>query len=731
MMGMAALLASAGAAAQESKPLYRYVDPLIGVGNANEGDTIPGPTLPTGSIHPSPETLTGSNAGYDPNAPISGFAQLHTQGSGGLPSYGTFLVSPQTGVPSFVERDHLSPKVNERAGADAYAVTLTRYKTRVEVTPAHYAALYRFSFPAGQARNIVFDVTRKIHGDLGTAGAEVTLDPKTGTIIGRVRTKNYWQPTSVDIWFAAKLDQAPDGWGTVVGGVAKAGATGAVAAEDVPLGAYWSFAPTAKAVPVSMSIAVSFTSAERAAELLAQDMPNFDFDRVRGAAQATWNAALSKLTIDGVGGPDRRRFYTALAQSMVQPRDRTLDQPLVDRLAPLWDDHYTLWDTYRTAFPLMSLIRPRDEAATIASILSTFDRFGVADTAFIAGRNYHVGQGGDEVDNVLGEAFIRGLPGVDWRRAADVTRYNALERRRPRYQIQGWFAPGDRGPEFDHDRAQSGSSTLAFSLNDFYAAKLSAFAGRADEAAMLAKRSGSWRNVWNPRATSDGFNGFIIPRYADGRFQPLDPKAGWDVATGNHNDGFYEGTAWIYSNAVLHDVPGMIAAMGGRERFVARLQHSLGSGLIDYTNEPSFATPWLFDDVGRPDLASYWANAVFARFTANAYPGDEDAGAMSAHYVFNRIGLFPKLTTDLYYLHAPHQPRAELTLEGGKRFVILARKWAPGRVYIQSAILNGQPLTVPFVKQGAITAGGTLEVVLGDTPGTWGRTDLTNTKDSK
>lgn len=714
-----ATAATVAPATMSAPQLYRYVDPRIGTGNDDQGDTVPGPTRPAGSIHPSPETLVGSNAGYDKDAPISGFAQLHTQGSGGRTTYGTFLVSPQTGDPVFDEAAHLSPKADERLAADAYAVTLTRYGIRAEVTPAPFAALYRFTYPAGKPATMVFDVTRKIRGELASAGADIALDPALGRISGRVRAKSYWNPAETDIWFVAQLDRRPTRWGIHVGQQDRPGATTASAPADTRLAGWWQF-DAAPDRPVQMKIAVSFTSGERAAELLAEDIPGWDFDGVRRGAQDAWNRELAHATIDGVGEADKRRFYTALFHSAVQPRDRTRDQPAADRATPHWDDYYTLWDTYHTGFPLMSLLRPDVYRSNVASIVRTFERFGAAHTAFIAGRNYHVGQGGDDVDNVLGEALIRGVPGIDWARVAPVALHNAYEERRPRYLIDGWFAVGDRSPEPDNQRARSGSSTPAFALNDFYAGRIAAAAGRPDDAAALQARSGNWRKVWNAATTSDGYSGFIMPRFADGRFQPVDPKVGWDGKT-YENVGFYEGTAWVYSYTMLHDIPGMVAAMGGRDRFIARLRHALDANLIDITNEPSFATPWLFSDVGRPDLASYWANRIFQRFTPDAYPGDEDNGAMSSHYVFNRLGLFPKLTTDLYYLHAPHQPRGIITGGNGQPFTILAPNWRPGRIYIASATLNGRPLTTPFLHQADITAGGTLRLVLSDKPTNWGR----------
>ena len=700
-------------------PLNTLVDPTVGIGNANEGDTIIGPTLPGGSIYPSPETLAPSNAGYDPSQPITGFGQLHSQGSGGVTTYGTFLISPQTGPVALDEDGHASPKADERPAADSYTVTLQRYATRVEIAAAHDAAIYRLSYPAGQSASLVFDVTRKVGGKVASDMADVSIDPAAGTITGRVRAKGYWSPALVDIWFAAQVDRKPQAWGTAVNGVAKPGSASDSVAADRKLAAWLEFGDTG-GQPVRLKIAVSFTSAEKARQHLVNEIPGWDYEAVRGAAAAAWDKALGRVTIEGVPEADKRRFATALYHATTFPRNRTADRPDADRSTPFWDDHYTLWDTYRTAFPLMSLIRPSDYAGTIASFVRTFERFGAADTAFIAGRNYHVGQGGDEVDNVIGEGLLRGVPGVDWTRAAEVSLFNARTRRSPRYLVDGWFAAGDQSPEPDNQRAKSGSSTLAYALNDFYAAQLARKVGKDALAASLMQRSQGWQKVWNPEATSDGWSGFIIPRNPDGTFQPIDPKLGWDGKTYN-NVGFYEGTAWIYSYGALHDIPGMIRLMGGREKFIERLQHALEAGLIDTTNEPSFATPWLFTEVGRPDLSSYWANRIFGRFTPKAYPGDEDNGAMGSHYVFNRIGIFPKLGSDLYYLHAPHQPRATLTLENGQRFTIVAKGFGPKATYICKASLNGQPLDHAWISQSEIMAGGELQLTLSPKPCAWGR----------
>ncbi|MGN6424336.1 MAG: GH92 family glycosyl hydrolase [Asticcacaulis sp.] len=717
LIGLCLLSLPLAAVAQE-RPLYSYVDPMVGTGNDNQGDTIPGPALPHGSVHPSPETLTGSNAGYDATAPISGFGQLHTQGSGGRTTYGTFLISPQTGAPEFDEDKHLSPKSQEHAAADMYSVRLDRYATTVDVTPAHYAAIYRLSFPDTDQADVVFDITRKIAGLTASDNAEIWLDPSTGVIEGRVKAKTYWNPAKVDIWFSAQLDTLPAAWGVFRDGERLNCETHATSGPDQRLGAWLSF-PAKAGKPVLLKIAVSFTGLERARFLLAHDIPGWDFDEVRAKAQEAWNGTLRSIEISGVPDADKTRFYTALYHTAIQPRDRSLDQADSELSQPKWDDYYTLWDTYRTEFPLMSLIAPHLYASNIASMVHTFDEFGAVDTVFVAGRNYHVGQGGDEADNVIGEGLLRGVPGVDWAAAWRITHFNAFYRRSPRYLIDGYFAVGDLSPEPDNQRARSGSSSIGFALNDYFAAQVAQKAGQADEAAALLARSQNWRKVWDAEARSDGYSGFIMPRYADGRFQEIDPKAGWDGKTYN-NLGFYEGTAWVYSYDMLQDIPGMIAAMGGPDKFGERLQHALSSGLIDITNEPSFATPWLFHNIGRPDLSAYWADQIFRKFTADAYPGDEDNGAMSSHYVFNRIGFFPKLGGDLYYLHGPRQPLTVINLEGGKRFEIVARHAGAKNIYIQKATLNGKPLNAAFLRQADIMAGGRLELVMGSKPDGWG-----------
>jgi putative alpha-1,2-mannosidase len=171
---------------------------------------------------------------------------------------------------------------------------------------------------------------------------------------------------------------------------------------------------------------------------------------------------------------------------------------------------------------------------------------------------------------------------------------------------------------------------------------------------------------------------------------------------------------------IPHDVPGMIEMMGGKQKFTERLQFALKNDLIDFGNEPSFMTIWLFDHVQRPYLASYWADKLRGLFTKDGPPGDDDSGAMGSLYVFLNAGFFPFAGQDTYYLHGPRASRFVFRVLGGKTFTITAASAGGNNIYIQSATLNGKPLEAPVIRHRDIVAGGTLAFVMGDRPSAWG-----------
>jgi predicted alpha-1,2-mannosidase len=682
------------------------VDMMVGV--VGHGSCMPGPCLPHASAYPSPDTLKPKTSGFVYGDDVVGFSQLHTQGTGGTPTYGNFLVSPRLG-PGIAEKDHASPLAEVAAAPFAYRARLTRWETRCTVVPAAHGALYRFEFPAGDDARLVFNVARKIGKATALTEGSVAVDPATGTITGGGTFDGNWNPAPYRLFFAAKVDAPPSACGVWRGSNAVDGATSARIDAREALGAWLRF-DTRQNRTVHLKIAVSFTSVERAARWLESEIPAWDLDALQAKAERAWDDALSAIAVQGMPEEEQRLFYSHLFHSLVQPRDRTGDAEGWPEDAPCWDDHYTLWDTWKTLFPLMSIIRPDMVAGNVRSFSERLRRNGQCAAAYIQGKEYRVGQGGDEADNVIGDAYAKRLPGIDWNAAWEVLAANA-GRRTEDYRTLGWVAHKGR-----HDycwRMKSGSGTLGFAYNDWCAAQVAAGLGKAGEAKRLLERSRNWRNVWDDSLEDSGFTGFIRARHADGTFCDTPARKGY-------NTDFYEGTCWQYSYVIPHDVPGMIEKMGGRQRFTERLQFALGNGLIDFGNEPSFMTVWLFCHVQRPYLASYWADKLRGLFTQDGPPGDDDSGAMGSLYVFLDAGFFPFAGQDAYYLHGPRAPRFEFRQPNGKTFTVTAGNAGGGRIYIQSATLNGEPLDVPVIRHRDIAAGGTLAFVMGDRPSAWG-----------
>ena len=418
----------------------------------------------------------------------------------------------------------------------------------------------------------------------------------------------------------------------------------------------WFYATRGKGV---CRIAVSFASVEEARRFHDAELAGRSVDEVAGEARRLWDRRLSRIEIDGVDAAERSRFYTHLFHAFVQPRRR----------GGVWDDHYTLWDTWKTQFPLLAMIEPETAADIVNSFARRLGKSGRCEAAFIQGKEMRVGQGGNDADNVIAHAVLNGVPGIDVEAAWKVLAAHASDRTAD-YRERGWVAS-----DAPHDycwRLRSASSTLAFAYNDACAARVAERLGKTKEAAILRTRSMNWTNVWDEALVDakGGFRGFAKGRRADGTFgarevwsgeeEPYDPRSGY-------NGSFYEGTSWEYSFNAWHDIPGLIAKCGGRERFVARLEYALGNGLIDFGNEPSFYTPWLFSLAGRPDLTRKWAREVVKMFPSDGCPGDDDSGAMGAFYVFLKLGFLPIAGSDLVISHGTMYPRVVLHLPGGDR----------------------------------------------------------------
>ena len=642
-----------------------------------------GPCVPHGSAMPSPDTLypyegrtSAPPSGYYPGDPVVGFSQLHCQGTGGTPTYGLFLVSPTTGEGDR-EEDLASPFTVRTARPHLLEGRLEKWGIDVRLAPTAHGAIYEFKKVKvegeGEQRNgdlrIVVNARRKIGLRDACGGNPVKHEGSVWR--GNSSTVGHWVPGSVYAGFYAEEERVE---------------------PDV----------------VVFRIAVSFRTDKTAEEYFVRELKGRTLDAVVADAARQWEAKLGTIALVGADAAEERRFYSHLYHTFTQPRDRTDDFFGYEKGAPVWDDHYTVWDTWKTLFPLMAITDPAALASVVNSFSARAEKNGFCASAFIAGQEYRVGQGGDDVDNVVADAILKRIPGVDVSAAWSLLKQHAAVRTRA-YRQKGYVEENRRDGYCG--RMHSGSSTLAFAYNDFCASAVAAKLGKADAAAELRARAGNWTNVWNAamRDEKSGFAGFVWGRDAkggwdmvddwDGSVVPMKPDKGYNFA-------FYEGTPWEYSFNVWHDIPGLVAKMGGQEKFVARLEYALEQKFIDFGNEPSFMTPWLFDFVGRTELTAKWAPCVRALFRDDGCPGDDDSGAMAALYVFLTAGFYPIAGQDLYALHGPMMPEVRFNLSNGKTFTV--RCATVGAAWTRM-ILNGKPLERPFIRHADIVSGGVLE----------------------
>ena len=700
LLVVAALAASAGA-----RTPAEWADTRVGSSVAGLGSCMPGPCVPHGSVYPSPDTAWPSptmphcaTSGYHQGDPVVGFSQLHTQGTGGHPSYGHFLVSPilgnglgndwnpvcldEVGMMSHIELRETRPYL--------FRGRLVKWKTDVAIAASSHAAVYEFGFPAHEDARIVFNLVRKLRMFNACSNFTCTVDAKTGEITGGGTYFGNWCPGSFACWFYAKCDRVPQ------------------AVERTEKGAWFSFDTKADR-RVRMKVGVSFRSPEKAKEYAEREIDGFDVAAAAASAKALWEDRLGAVRVEGLSEKDQRLFYSHLFHAFVQPRDRTGDIDVWPEDEPVWDDHYTLWDTWKTLFPLMSLLDPAMVAGNVNSFAARSERSGFVGVGFCMGREYRVGQAGDESDNIMADAFAKKIPGIDWPRAWAAMKRHAAHRT-PEYLKLG-YVPFGVPVEYCW-RMKSGSSTLGFAYNDWCCAQVAKGLGHDAEAAALLARSHNGTNVWDASLVDapSGYRGFCRGRLPDGRFTDVIAREGYQNPNGREYFGdFYEGSCWEYSYMIPGDIPGMIERMGGERRFTERLAYAFDNGLINYGNEPSFITTWLFDFVGRGDLASKWAHVFRRQFEEKEIPGDDDSGAMGSMYVFLTAGIFPIGGQDLYALHAPAARRTSLTLpQSGKTLTIVSHLPLDGSRFGE-VYLNGVRLEKPLVRHAQLLAGGILE----------------------
>lgn len=725
-----------------------YVNPLIGTGA--HGHTYPGAALPFGFVQVSPDTPNDSwdgCSGYhysDTN--LLGFSFNHLTGTG-CPDLGNVLLLPTTGELKLAAgKGAATPFSHEQEGANAgyYRVFLPEQKVNVELTATTRVGFQRYTFPETTNAHVVLDL---LHG-VGSVTLDAMLTVEDDhTVSGyrkQVGTSCLKRLGEEWYYFVAEFSRPFKASGIYLNGNPVNGKT----SKGTDLKAHFDYT-TEAGEQLVVRVALSTVSVENARKNLRAEARTWDFDVVLAAAKASWNQTLGNARIETTDENLKQIYYTALYHAQLCPIvlsdvDGQFRGPDGQVHRAEGFDYYTdmsLWDTFRAQQPLMTLLQPQRVNDVVKTMLLHYEIYGkqMLPILIYGGRESCVMIGNHSLP-VIAEAYAKGLRDWDADEAlpamvaaterTDTEGLDAYFAGYETYRRQGWIPSQTRNGK--RREGQCVSKVLEFAYDDSCVARLARSMGRNEVADLYARRAMNWTNVFDPST------GFMRGRNADGSWvSPFDPT----LITFTE---YTEANAWQYTFFVPHNVPGLIQAMGGNEKFTAKLDELFDtkeklpnnlsdvSGLIGmyaHGNEPCHNYAYLYNHAGQPWKTQARVRQIASTLYHNSpggLCGNDDCGQLSAWYVFAALGFYPvDPAAGVYEIGSPLVNKTTLTLDKklyrGREFVVIAKNNSLRNVYIQSATLNGQAFNRSWISHEEIVKGGTLQLVMGPTPNhEWG-----------
>lgn len=721
-----ALIAAAAATCPQESLAANHVyadavDPFLGTDWG--GKVFIGSTVPFGMVKVGPdmEDFDGhpSSNGYSSTGRILGFSHLHLSGASG--KYGNILVAPLTGPLAL--GDIKSGRSDEVASVGYYGAHLTRYGIKAELTSTHRVGLHRYTFPQSQEAHITLNLDHVLNKGPGSesqkfSGGELQVVSNT-TLEGFGRYSGGWgNGAEYKVYFHLVADHPARQTRTWSGDGLSTAAHVSVS-SDQPIGATLDYVTTANEA-VQVKVGISFVSVEQAQHNVETEMPDWSFAKVHDQAVAQWDQALARIKVRNPTDSQRRQLYTALYHTMLMPSERTGENPSWQSNEPYYDDYYTIWDTFRSSGPLLTLIAPERQRDIVRSVIDIYRHEGYMPDGRSGNSNGRT-QGGSNADVMIADAFEKGMTGIDYETALAAMVKNAeVPPSDPQKEGRGGLLEYNSKGYISLMSERSGSRTVEYAYDDFALAEIACGLNHPAEAQRYAARAGNWENLWDPTLTQEGVQGFLRPKQADGGW--AEPNL---LRRGTWPDFFYEGDLWTYSLYAPQDVRKLIELSGGNDTFVKRLDRLFYYRHFDMSNEPGFLIPMLYDWAGRPDKAADIIVLALEREfldSRGGIPGNDDSGAMSSWLTFQLLGIYPNAGQGIYLIGTPSFPEAEIVLAPGRVLHIIAHNIDSGHVnrYVQSATLNGAPLDTGWFRHAQIKDGGTLILEMGSEPSSWG-----------
>ncbi|UTW63066.1 GH92 family glycosyl hydrolase [bacterium SCSIO 12741] len=743
---------------KKSKTNYtQYVNPFIGT--SKMGHVFPGATAPFGMVQLSPQTnfevlFTDEGkynketyeycAGYQHrDTTIIGFAHTNFSGTGHsdlgdflvMPTHGKLVLDPlktsegDKGFYSTFSHD------KEEASPGYYKVDLESYNIQAELTASDRVGFHRYTFPRSNDAHIILDLVYNVyHHDNKNVWTFIRVE-NDSTITGYRQTKGWARDKKV--FFAATFSKPFKSYGhkkydqVKYDGFYRRFKQG----ENFPemagknLRAYFNF-DTEQGEVIQLKFALSNVSSAGALKNLQAEIPHWDFAKTKAETEAKWEKELSKIEVETLTEEDKITFYTALYHTNLSPiiyedvdgQYRGLDQNI--HLSKGFKNYsiFSLWDTYRALHPLFNITQPNRNNDMIKSMLAHHDE-SVHDMLPIwshyANENWCMI--GYHATSVIADAMAKNVGDFDQKHAlqasvntASVRYFDGLGE-----YIDYKYVPDD----LSHS---SVSKTLEYSYNDWCIAQMAKQLGNAEIDHQFSQRAGYYKNVYDPSI------GFMRPKLSNGEFrEEFDPMD-------THGQGFIEGNAWNYGLYVPQDVDAMVAMMGGKERMTQQLDDLFTMEIDDkyiekheditrdgiignyvHGNEPGHHIPYLYNWTGHPAKTQARVRMIMQTMygpTVNGLCGNDDAGQMSAWYIFSSLGFYPVTPgSSEYALGSPLVKEAKIHLENGKTLTIKAQNQSPENVYVKSVSVNGKKIENNFLSHDDIVQGGEIIFEMGAT----------------
>jgi predicted alpha-1,2-mannosidase len=735
--GIAALAACTGArpvaSMSREDSLTKYVDPYIGTGF--HGHVFMGANVPFGAVQLGPVNISEGwdwCSGYHfSDSTIVGFSHTHLSGTG-IGDLGDVAVMPTTGAVRVTkgrvkhpERGFVSlfSHKEEQARPGYYSVRLKRYDIKVELTATERVGFHQYTFPKSDAAHIVIDLQQGIGWDLATDTHIEQLNDST--LVGYRNSKGW----AVDqrLFFAAVLSKPIRNFTSVQVTDTLGNTTPAETGNR--LKGVLTF-KTKAGEKVKLKVGISPVSTEGALANIEAEIPHWNFNKVVAQADAAWNKELQKVRIEA-DAACLTTFYTALYHTLIAPsifNDHNGDYWGTDKQVhknPGFTNltTFSLWDTYRAAHPLFTILQPERVNDMINSMLAIYQQQGKLPVWHLMANETNCMVGYSAVP-VVADAYLKGFS-FDANLAFEAMKATAM---RDEFGLKAVKALGYIPA---NSEVESVSKGLEYAIDDWCIAQMAKKMGKTEDYAYFSKRAKNYQNYFDKKA------GFMRGRVSKNEWRtPFNPFTSVHV-----NSDFTEGNPWQYTWLVPQDVEGLIELQGGEKKFSQKLDSlfivkgNMGaeassdiSGLIGmyaHGNEPSHHITYLYSYVGQP-----WKTAEKVRFiTDNFYTtkpdgiiGNEDVGQMSAWHVFSALGFYPlNPANGTYVFGSPAVNKATITLAAGKTLTIVAKNNSSANKYIQKVTLNGKDYPKSYITHQELVQGGQLEFEMGDKPSpTWG-----------